>query len=198
MSDTAVPGRDSQADDDLADLVRRIAAAPPGTAVEEEATLYRALAPRVRLYGLKHLRDRQMADDLAQQVLVTTIERIRSGGVREPGRITSFVLGTARTTVVDLLRGERRRSGLVERYASSFETMTYAREPLDLERLAECLARLAERDRAVVIMTFYTERKSEEIAEELTLSESNVRVVRHRALARLRLCMQGASEGASS
>lgn len=198
MSDTAISGRESPASDELADLVRRIAAAPHGTATEDEARLYRSLAPRVRLYGLKHLRDRQMADDLAQQVLVTTIERIRSGRVREPERITSFVLGTSRTMAVDLLRRERRRRELVEPYASGLSATTEALEPLDLDRLAECLSGLTERDRAVVTMTFYAERTAEEIAEELTMTESNVRVVRHRTLARLRRCMQGAGEGARS
>jgi RNA polymerase sigma-70 factor (ECF subfamily) len=31
-----------------------------------EAELYRRLAPRVRLYGLRHLRDRHAAADLVQ------------------------------------------------------------------------------------------------------------------------------------
>ena len=38
------------------------------------------LAPRVRLYGLRHLRDPQAAADLAQQVLLMTLERLRAGG----------------------------------------------------------------------------------------------------------------------
>jgi RNA polymerase sigma-70 factor (ECF subfamily) len=49
--------------------------------------------------------------------------------------------------------------------------------------------RLAERERAVVVLSFYSERGSDDIAAELGLSAGNVRVVRHRALARLRGCM---------
>jgi RNA polymerase sigma-70 factor (ECF subfamily) len=60
--------------------------------------------------------------------------------------------------------------------------------------LAECLDRLSERPRAVLMMTFYAERDAAEIAEELTLSPGNVRVTRHRALAQLRLCMEGADD----
>ncbi len=192
MTDTVPPGSAAPAGDELASLARRIAAAAPGAAAEEEARLYRALAPRVRLYGLKHLRDAQRADDLVQQVLWTTIERLRNGGVREPERITSFVLGTSRTMARDLVRGERRRRELIERYGPSLSAVTTAREPLDLERLADCLASLTERDRAVVVMTFYAEQDTGQIAGELTLSPANVRVVRHRALSRLRLCMEAA------
>jgi len=39
------------------ELARAIASAPPGAAQDEESELYRRFAYRVRLYGLKHLRD---------------------------------------------------------------------------------------------------------------------------------------------
>jgi DNA-directed RNA polymerase specialized sigma24 family protein len=79
-----------------AELARRIAARPAGAAAAEEAELYRRLAPRVRLYGLRHLRSEAAAADLAQHVLVLAIEKLRTGQVREPDRIASFVLSTAR------------------------------------------------------------------------------------------------------
>jgi len=194
MTGSAKTGPPDPPGDVLAGLARTIAAAPPGSAADEEARLYRALAPRVRLYGLKHLRDGARADDLAQQVLLTTLERLRSGGIREPDRIASFVLGTSRSMVIDLLRGERRRRDLAERFIPGYAATEAPREPLELDRLTECLDRLSERARAVVTMTFYAERKVAEIAEELTLSPGNVRVTRHRALAQLRLCMEGADE----
>jgi RNA polymerase sigma-70 factor (ECF subfamily) len=45
----------------------------------------------------------------------------------------------------------------------------------------------------VVVLSFYAERDAEGIGLELGLSAGNVRVVRHRALSRLRACMGGAS-----
>jgi len=194
MTGSAKPDLPEPAGDVVASLARTIAAAPPGSAADEEARLYRALAPRVRLYGLKHLRDGARADDLAQQVLLTTLERLRAGEIREPDRIASFVLGTSRAMVIDLLRGERRRRDLVERFIPTFAVTEAPGEPLDLDRLGQCLERLSERARAVVTMTFYAERDAAEIAAELTLSPGNVRVMRHRALAQLRLCMEGADE----
>jgi RNA polymerase sigma-70 factor, ECF subfamily len=41
----------------------------------------------------------------------------------------------------------------------------------------------------VVLMTFFADKSGDEVAKELGLSAGNVRVVRHRALARLRACM---------
>ncbi|HEX6852000.1 MAG TPA: sigma-70 family RNA polymerase sigma factor [Candidatus Polarisedimenticolaceae bacterium] len=194
MTGSAKAGPPEPASDVLAGLARAIAAAPPGGAADEEARLVRALAPRVRLYGLKHLRDAARADDLAQEVLLTTLERLRAGKIRDPERIVSFVLGTSRAMVIDLLRGERRRRELGELFLPGLGVTQAPREPLDLDRLAGCLDRLSARARAVVTMTFYAERDAAQIAQELTLSPGNVRVLRHRALEHLRGCMEGASD----
>ncbi len=175
-----------------ADLVRRIAGAPPGQAREEEGELYRRLAPRVRLYGLRHLRDEQAAADLTQQVLWTTIAGLREGRVREPDKLASFVLGACRLVVLDIRRGAARRDRLLQQFEAGLE-LHWSPEPnLDLDRLRRCLESLTERERSVVVMTYYADHASAEVADHLGLSEGNVRIIRHRALGRLRDCMTGA------
>ena len=171
-------------------LARRVAGAGGKPDSAAEAELYRRLAPRVRLYGLRHLRDRQAAADLAQQVLLMTLERLRAGEVREPERIASFVLGASRMTVIEMRRGERRRAELLETYAGKDEAFE-APEPLALDpgRLAGCLEALSERERSVVVMSFFADQPAEQVGAELGLSGGNVRVIRHRALGRLRKCM---------
>ena len=86
-------------------LARRVAQARGEPDSAAEAELYRRLAPRARLYGLRHLRDRQAAADLAQQVLAMTLERLRAGEVREPEKIASFVLGACRMSAIEMKRG---------------------------------------------------------------------------------------------
>jgi RNA polymerase sigma-70 factor (ECF subfamily) len=184
--------------DDLGGLARAIAGAPPGSATEQEARLYRLLAPRVRLYGRKHLRGEAEAEDLMQRVLWTTLARLRSGEIRDPEAIASFALGTSRIMASDLRRGERRHREIFDRYAPTFSTSSAPAEPPDTARLGGCLEQLAERERTVVVMTFYDERSAGEIAQELTLTAANVRVVRHRALARLRRCMENHGTGGAS
>jgi RNA polymerase sigma-70 factor (ECF subfamily) len=172
-------------------LAARVAAGDTG-APAAEAELVRRLAPRVRLYGLRHLRDAAAADDLVQEVLLLTLERLRAGRVREPERLASFVLGSCRLVVRNLRRGRRRRDALLDRFSAVFPRRS---EPdsllLDRARLRDCLARLAERERAVLVLTFYAEEPSGAIAARLGLSAENVRTVRHRAFGRLRLCVTG-------
>lgn len=177
---------------DDAALVRRIAAAPTGGDVAAEAELYRRLAPRVRLYGLKHLRDGQAAADLVQQVLMLTLERLRAGKLRDAERLVSFVFGTCRMMVLELRRTGARREQLLERYAGDVPIADPALSPrLDQARLVGCLERLSERERSVLVMTFYDDQPAREVADALGLSEGNVRVIRHRGLDRLRDCVTG-------
>jgi RNA polymerase sigma-70 factor (ECF subfamily) len=173
-------------------LASRIAAAGPGIDSLAETELYRRLAPRVRLYGLRHLRDPHAAQDLVQQVLLMTLERLRAGRLREPDRIASFVLGMCRMVVLEIRRGTWRRETLLNIYGDTPEAVDVP-EPLslDADRLAACLQALAERERTVVVLTFFADKSGDELANELGLSAGNVRVIRHRALARLRECMGG-------
>ncbi len=163
----------------------------PASAGDAESELCRRFAPRLRLYGLRHMRNDQAAADLAQQVLVLMIESIRAGRLREPEKLASFVLGSCRMTVLDLRRGERRREGLLGEYARTLAPIAPL-EPLDTDQLRNCLQRLPERERSVVVMTFYEEQSSETVAASLGLTSANARVIRHRALGRLRECMGAA------
>jgi RNA polymerase sigma-70 factor (ECF subfamily) len=161
-----------------------------------EAELYRRLAPRVRLYGLRHLRDRHAAADLVQHVMMTTLERLRAGAVREPGKIASFVLGMSRMTVLEMRRGAARRAELLEKWVPASAGMTDEEAAPEVEyrvleeaRLAECLERLAERERSVLVLSFYGDKSADEAGRELALAPGNVRVIRDRALEKMRGCM---------
>lgn len=173
-------------------LAQRMTQAAPGTDTEAEAELCRRLAPRVRLYGLRHLGNEAAAADLMQQVMLTMIERLRAGALREPERLASFVFGICRMAVLDLRRGQARRHRLLEVYGEALAPPEAPPPPdLDHTRLAHCLERLPERERTVLLLTFYDDTCAETLARELGLSPVNIRVIRHRGLERLRACVTG-------
>jgi RNA polymerase sigma-70 factor (ECF subfamily) len=148
------------------------------------------MAPRIRLYGLRHLRDEHASEDLTQQVLITTLEALRAGRLREPEKLVSFILGTCRMTVLDLRRNSQRREGLLERFGADLLAPVAPSMPrLDHEELTRCLQNLKERERTVVVLTFYDEQTGADVAGFLGVSEANVRVIRHRAIHQLRDCM---------
>src|SRR5262245_48027516 len=170
-----------------AELVRRIGR---GNNRHAEAEFVRRMAPRVRLYGLRHLRDPHASEDLMQQAMIKTLEALRAGRVREPEKLASFVLGTCRMMVLDLRRGAQRQQRQLEQFAAGRRAPEEPSMPhLDQDRLAGCLQKLSERERTVVVMTFYDEQTSAHVASLLGASQANVRVIRHRAIRQLRQCM---------
>jgi len=189
--------RSSQPWQEVADamLAETIASAPAGTATDAEAELYRRFAPRVRLFGLKHLREEAAAQDLVHQVFIVTLERLRAGEVRNAEAIGSFILGTSRTMASAQRKVGNRREALLDRFedanamAAPLDAAT-----LDLPRVARCLDTLPLRDRTILILTFYAEKPAPDIAAEVQLAPGAVRVARSRALARMRECLSGGSD----
>jgi RNA polymerase sigma-70 factor (ECF subfamily) len=63
---------------------------------------------------------------------------------------------------------------------------------VDRSRLEGCVRTLEPREQSVIIATFAEDRDASEIAASLAITPGNVRVIRHRALARLQTCLEGA------
>jgi RNA polymerase sigma-70 factor (ECF subfamily) len=168
-----------------ADLAPRIAKGDR----EAEAELCRRMGPRIQLYGLRHLRSPSAADDLVQQVLLKVLEALRATRLREPEKLAHFVLGTCRMTVMDLRRTGRRQEELLAMFGRDLVPDWPPLPRLDDRQLAGCVQALKERERSVIVMTFYDEQTAAETAGFLGVSEANVRVIRHRAIQQLRACM---------
>lgn len=170
-----------------AELVRQIGSGNDG---EAEAEFCRRMRPRIRLYGLRHLRDEYAADDLAQQVLLIVLEALRAGRLRQPEKLAAFVLGTCRMAMLNLRRGTQIKERLLKQFGAGLPAAAPPPVPfLDRDRLERCVQNLSERERTVVVMTFYDEQTGADVATFLGVSEANVRVIRHRAIHQLRKCM---------
>src|SRR4029079_18983716 len=97
----------SMPDADQGALVRDAAlGGAPGHAAETE--ICRRFAPRIRLYGLRHLRSEDRAADLVQLVLLATLVALRAGTIEHPDRLDRFVLGTCRNTALRMREREAR------------------------------------------------------------------------------------------
>ena len=169
-----------------AELVSRIAEGDR----QAEAEMCRRMAPRIRLYGRRHLRSPASADDLVQQVLVKVLEALRVARLLEPDKLAAFVLGTCRMTVLDQRRSIHRQETLLAMFGSDLVPAPLPAPRLDDRQLTRCVQALRERERTVIVMTFYDEQTAGETARRLGTSEANVRVIRHRAIRQLRDCME--------
>ena len=161
---------------------------------ERERRFCQRYSNRIRCYGLRHLHDGVAAEDLVQQVLLVVLQALRDGRVKDVDNLDGYVFGTCRNTVMDMRRGDARRRRIADESAATALPEGY--EPpwalADRARLDACLEQLDARARAVVLATFVDERDADDIGRSVGVSPGNVRVIRHRALAALQACMEGA------
>ena len=182
------------------ELVRRIAGRASASVTREaEQELCRRFAARAELYGRKHLRDKERARDLAQAVMVAVLEAVRAGRVQEPELIVRFVLGVCRNTALRMREADARAqptdTAELESLPASAPQLE-ALETFETGALFRCMSGLDARDRAVLFLSFNEERSADEIAARIDTTPGNVRVLRHRALAQLRRCLDDCREAA--
>lgn len=173
------------------ELVRTIGAREDD-APDAEVELCRRFAPRIRLYGLRHLRDEDRAADLVQAVLLVVLQAARAGRIADPERVDRFMLGTSRNVAQRMRDTDSRAAG--DAALVDIPAPDQSHERIDSAALVRCMAALDDRGRQVVTLSFIEERPSDEIAALLAISTANVRVVRHRAITALRRCLDAPKE----
>jgi RNA polymerase sigma-70 factor (ECF subfamily) len=169
-----------------------------------EAELCRRFAPRIRLYGLRHLRDEERARDLVQTVLCALLQALRAGRIDDPERVDRYVLGTCRNSVQRLRAADARaRPTAGEELAEMLDDQAFAQaaaardEGPPMAALFRCLDALDLRAKKIVHLSFQGGYATEQIAAALALTPGNVRVLRHRALRALRRCLDERARAAS-
>lgn len=171
------------------ELARRIAEAGDTVAGDEEAELCRRFGRRLVYFGRRRLGSEDRARDLAQDTLLLTLEKLRSGKVREPDKIGAFILGVARTLSSTQWTREARSRPLDEAAAELVDRSVAPPDPIAISRVAPCVEELPDKHRAVILLSFYGEQTSAEVAASLGLTRNHVRVLRHRGVTRLRDCL---------
>jgi len=190
-------GLAAQADDSddamlpVATLVGRAAEGDRGA----EATLCRRFLPAVRLFARRRLRTPDAVAEFSQDVMLLFIEALRRGTVADPARVGGFVLGICRNLALDRVRQRERRESLWQQYGAAWTDLGADMPGLEdapgyeIIHLEDCLSRLNQRGRDVVRLAYAEARSHGEIATQLSTSEANARVLRHRTLHTLRDCM---------
>lgn len=182
-----------------AEVARRIAKRGEEAPVHE-AELCRRFLNRARLYGLRHLRfDVTAAEDLAQQVMMVVIEALRAGRVKDLELIDRFMLGTCRNVAHSMRRTRQREEDTERRLSSELgNAVVPPWEMVESRRVEECLAALAPREARVLQLLFQDGETAADVAALLGTTAGNVRVIRHRAIARLRECVGARTEARPS
>ena len=153
----------------------------------------------IYLIILARVRRIQVADALAQETLVSVLQALREGKLRQQDRLPAYVAGTARNMAKAYLRTKQRRERLAPHGPAGEE-----RNPeLDSQRSEqlrfahECLAKLSLDDREILLLSLVEELDPAEIAKRLKIKPDAVRQRKFRAMRRARQTLGKLSQDAS-
>jgi len=140
----------------------------------------------VRHVVLGRTGNREVARELAQDVLMAVIVALRRKALRDADKLTAFVYGIARNHINNYFRADARRPG--EETLSDDHPFPPAADPLEAaERTAlvrRALSALSGADRKILLLTLVDGLKPAEIARQLGLSDEVVRARKSRAIKR--------------
>jgi len=153
--------------------------APPGDA--EFTEFVHAAWPSLYRTAYLMLGDHQLAEDLVQSALAKTYASWRK--VREPAAAPAYARVVLANTATSWFR---RRSWRNERPTEILPDAGVDHDPSTRPALVDALARLAPRQRAVVVLRYYDDLSVREVARALGISEGTVKSQTSDALARLR------------
>jgi RNA polymerase sigma-70 factor (ECF subfamily) len=147
---------------------------------------------RIRFFAARRLRDRDAAEDVAQEVLRRTLEALRAGRVENREALPAFLFQTARHVCMQWGRSAGRRDRAFSRIQSEAsetdpgeDTLTGLITEERREKVREAFTHLAAGDREVLSLSYMEALGADEIAQRLNSTPGAVRVRRHRALHRL-------------
>lgn len=144
---------------------------------KEFEALYRAHCSRVYHYILRRIGDRETAQELTADVF--RIAWYRQDGLEGPE--APWLLGVARNVVGNEYRGRKRRRELQLRlrdYAITNAAQAGAESSYDV---IDALGRLAQRHREILILVFWDNLTTAELAQFLGCTEGAASVRIHRA-----------------
>jgi RNA polymerase sigma-70 factor, ECF subfamily len=192
---------DTPEDDELEEVARP---EPSGTAVDwpdlvariqkgadsgmEE--LYRLFARGIRFYLCRQL-GMQELDDKVHDTFLIVVQAIRRGDLREPDRLMGFVRTVVRRQVaahIDQVVHSRRDEmhldvgvRVADRRRNPEQNMAHQQKG---DFMRDILRQLSERDREILTRFYLHEDTQEEICAEMSLTETQFRLLKSRAKAR--------------
>jgi len=148
------------------------------------------------------LGDASAASDVAQDAFIRAWERL--GDLREPERFGTWLCGITRNLAIDALR-RRKTTEPLSAVSEAADAMRWTADPVteagrreEQKRIASAIASLDELSRLVVVMRYYENASSKEIAEALDLTPASVDMRLSRARRQLKALLEESPEPASA
>lgn len=153
--------------------------------------LYQRYAPRLLGLIVSVLRDRNLAEDVLQKVMLEVWERHAARYQPVLGSVEGWLLRLAKSRAIDAVRAsERRKSVPIEEIspqaARASATSSTGLEENERKALQAAIAGLPEEERQPIVLAYIHGMSREEIAEQCKVPVGTVKTRIRRATSRLR------------
>jgi RNA polymerase sigma-70 factor, ECF subfamily len=155
------------------------------------AELYQLFSKGIRSYLCRQLGVQDL-DDRVHDTFVVVVQAIRRGELRQPERLMGFVRSIVRRQVAAHIRKAIQTRPVQMDFAASARVADAHGNPEEIaifhqqRALAQrLLAELSSRDREILTRFYLHEESDEEICSEMTLTETQFRLLKSRAKSRL-------------
>jgi len=149
-----------------------------------EAALYEKYSDRIYYLALKAQHSPADAEDVRAETFLRVLQAIRSGGLRSPQALASFILGTAHNVIRETVRRGNKTDQITDEEIKRREESIHYSPFVDAEvdhAIEQTIRRLKPREQAFMRMYYYEERPNEEIARRLGIKEERLRLIKSRA-----------------
>ncbi|MBP0973454.1 MAG: sigma-70 family RNA polymerase sigma factor [Oscillospiraceae bacterium] len=152
-------------------------------------TVYQEYAPKVTAYIRSRVGNPADVEDLCADVFLNVM-RSKEQFSGEPKAVSSWIYMITRHTVAGYYRSNRSSEEIPETLADETDVEAEVLNAETLGRLADALEQLDERERDVIVLHYYSEKKLTEIAEAMDLSYPYIKKLHKKALDRLKVLMR--------
>lgn len=172
----------SQSSQDLEGILNK-AKAGNQAAFSELYNLYFKKIYRFIFFRVSH---KETAEDLAEEVFLKAFSKI--GSINDASSFEGWLYQIARNLVIDYYR-QKKMTVSIDEVENTLEYETNVIDVLDLQQqqkvLLKLMKELTAEQQVVLKLKFFEDLENHEIAEMLNKNEGAIRVIQHRAIAKL-------------
>lgn len=162
----------------------------------KEKEIYKKYIVRLYRYFYVRVNNRELAEDLTSDVLTKVCINIEKFDFRK--NMDAWIFTIARNTLIDYFRQYGRNKEICCEDMENEEDKGRFEDDVEMEffteKVVEVMKDLSSVERDVIEMTYFAQLDSKEIGKVLEKSTGNVRIIRHRALKKIKELLKNDTE----
>ena len=155
----------------------------------EISRIYQEYQPKIEKYMLYKTNNRTLAEDLCSDVFMKLVKKADTFDPSK-AQISTWVYTIARNTLYDYFRTRHVSEEIDEQLADGSDVEESVCEDETLEELADALEKLDEKERALILFTYYKHMTMKDAAERMGISYSYAKIIHKKALEKLQKIMK--------